>query len=192
MPSVFSMDLAKAKVIYLDTEFTGLLAPELLSLGMVSGAGDEHYVELDLESPSSAQTLAHASDFVRHNGVLEQWGRVPGCTATYEEMGLRTARWLQDQITRRGQPACIAFDYAPDYDLFVYLLRDAGQWDAVRELVRPVDVDELASRFDGVLGAEAAHEAMRRRGLERYHALADAHALRAACISVITGKRVKL
>lgn len=192
MSSVFSMNLAKANVIYLDTEFTDLLAPELLSLSMVSGAGDEHYVEVDLESPVGAKTLAHASDFVRHNGVLEQWGRVPGCTATHEEMGLRTARWLQDQITRLGQPAFIAFDYAPDYELFEYLLRDAGQWDAVRELVRPVNVDELASRLDGALCAEAAYEAMRARGLERHHALADAHALRAACIAVITGKRVQL
>ena len=106
-------------------------------------------------------------------------------------MGLRTAQWLQEQVTRLGQPAYIAFDYPPDYELFEYLLRDAGQWDVVREVVRPVNVDEIASRFDGTLSAEAAYEAMRRRGLERHHALADAHALRAACIAVITGKRVQ-
>lgn len=188
----FSMHLAKANVIYLDTEFTDLLAPELLSLGMVSGAGEEHYVELDLDSPSGAKALAQASDFVRHGGVIEQWGRVPGCTATYEEMGLRTARWLRGRITRFGEPVCIAFDYAPDYELLEHLLREAGHWNAVREFVRPVNVDECTSRLDGALGAEAAYVAMRTRGLERHHALADAHALRAACIAYVTGKRVRL
>lgn len=192
MPSFFSANPPEANVIYIDTELTDLLVPELLSLGMVTAAGDEHYVELDLDSSGSEATLAHASDFVRHNGVLEQWGRVPGSAAAYEQMGLRTARWLKEQLACFGQPAYIAFDYSPDYEFFEYLLRDAGHWDAVREVIRPVNVDELASRFDGALGAEAAYEVMRRRGLERHHALADAHALRAACIAVTTGKRVKL
>ena len=69
-------------IVFLDCEFTDLLFPELLSLGMVSSTGEEHYVELSLEHPSSAATLAHASEFVRHNGVLEQWGRVPGSATT--------------------------------------------------------------------------------------------------------------
>jgi hypothetical protein len=192
MSSVFSMNLTDANVIYLDTEFTDLLAPELLSLGMVSAAGDEHYVELDVNSASSAKTFAQASDFVRHNGVLEQWGRVPGRTATYEQMGHTTARWLREHVARMGQSALIAFDYAPDYALLARLLRDAGQWDVVGPLVRPINVLQLSSRFDGSLGADAAYTAMRRRGLERHHALADAHALRAACIAVNTGKRVRL
>lgn len=72
------------------------------------------------------------------------------------------------------QPTTIAFDYAPDFELLEYLLRDAGQWDSVRDVVRPLNVDELASRFDGVLSAESAYAALRRRGLERHHALADA------------------
>jgi len=192
MPSIFSTNLAAANFIYLDTEFTDLLAPELLSLGMVSAAGDEHYVELDLDDPASADTLARASDFVRHNGVLEQWGRVPCSAASLAVMGERTARWLQAQAAQFGQPATIAFDYAPDFELLEYLLRDANQWDSVRDVVRPLNVNELASRFDGVLSAEAAYAALRRRGLERHHALADAHALRAACITTLTGKRVRV
>jgi hypothetical protein len=186
------MDLTEANLIYLDTEFTDLLAPELLSLGMVSAAGDELYVELELCDPGSAATLRSASDFVRHNGVLEQWGRVPGATASRTEMGERTARWLLELTTRLGQPATIAFDYAADYELLEYLLRDAGHWRSVREVVRPLNVDDLANRFDGALGADAAYQALRKRGLERHHALAGAHALRAACIATLTGKRVRL
>lgn len=192
MPSIFSKSLTDDRLVYLDTEFTHLLEPELLSLGLVGASGDEHYVELDLDDPGSAATLRRASDFVRHCGVLEQWGRVPGSAATREQMGLRTARWLLEQAARLGQPAQVAFDCVMDYELLEYLLRDAGQWDAVRDVVRPLNVGELASTFDGVLGAEAAYEALKRRGLDRHHALADAHALRAACIATLTGKRIRL
>lgn len=192
MSSVLCVDLARANVIYLDTEFTDLLAPELLSLSTVSAAGGEHYVELDIESPSSASTLARASDFARHNSVLDQWGRVPGSESTYEQMGLRTARWLEDQSNRNGQPAYIAIDYPADYELLKYVLRDAGQWDALRPFVRPMNVAEISSRLDGALSAAAMYEAMRERGLERHHALADAHALRAAHLAIITGRQVQL
>lgn len=179
-------------IIYLDTEFTDLFRPELLSLGMVTFDAQEHYVELDLTEPAIAKTLKGASEFVHDNDVLSQWGRVQGATASRNEMGLRTARWLLDQTKRFGQPADIAFDFATDYQLFEQLLRDSGQWQLVAHVVRPLDIGELSSRFDGVLGAGAAYDALSRRGLERHHALADAHALRAACIAMRTGKRVKL
>jgi len=179
-------------ILYLDCEFTDLLHPELLSLGLVSTAGEEHYVELDLDDPASAPTLSRASDFVRHNDVLAQWGRVPGSAGNLEQMGLRTARWVLDQAARYGQPTHIGFDYAPDYELFESHLRDTGQWDAVREAVLPLYVGEWTNRLDGNLGAAAAYEWASKRGLDRHHALADAHALRAAHYAVMTGKRVKL
>ncbi len=192
MASLFSMKLAATNFIYLVTEFTDMRAPELLSLGMVSAAGDEHYVELDLDDPASAPTLRQASEFVRYNGVIEQWGRVPGSATSRMAMGERTARWLQEQVALLGQPATIAFDCETAYELLEYLLRDAGQWESVREVVRPLNVDELAGYFEGAMCADVAYEAMRRRGLECHHALADAHALRAACVATLTGKRVRL
>lgn len=192
MASLFSMKLAATNFIYLDTEFTDLLDPQLLSLGMVSATGDEHYVELDLDDPASASTLSQASDFVRHNGVLEQWGRVPGGAASLPAMGERTARWLLERVDRLGQPATIAFDYPADFELLKYVLGDAGQWESMGACVRPLNVAELTSPFEATLCAEAAYEALRRRGLKRHHALADAHALRAACIATLTGKRVRL
>jgi hypothetical protein len=192
MPSLISMNLAAASFIYFDTEFTDLLDPQLLSLGMVSAAGDEHYVELDLDDAASASTLSQASDFARHNGVLEQWGRVPGGSASALAMGERTARWLLERVARLGQPATIAFDYPADFELLECVLRDTGRWASVRACLRPLNVAELASPFEATLCAEAAYEALRRRGLERHHALADAHALRAACIATLTGKRVRL
>lgn len=193
MDSRFTIErVAMTNILYLDCEFTDLLQPELLSLAIVSIAGDEHYVELDLDDPASEPTLSRASDFARHSGVLAQWGRVPGGAGNREQMGQRTARWVLDQATRFGQPAHIGYDYASDYELFETLLRDAGQWATVREVVLPLYVGEWTDRFDGNLGAAAAYEWVRRRGLDRHHALADAHALRAAHYAVMTGKRVKL
>lgn len=179
-------------IVYIDTEFTDLLRPELLSLGMVTFDAREHYVELDLADPSSASTIKRSSEFVKWGGVLEQWGRVPGSEATYAEMGARTARWLLDNATRFGQPAHIGFDYPADFELLERLMRDIGQWEFVGQLYRPLNVDEWSSRFDGTLGAANAYSQLSRRNLHPHHALADAHALRAACIAVQTGRRTRL
>lgn len=179
-------------IVFLDCEFTDLLRPELLSLGLVSARGDEHYVELDPSDQGSAPTLARASEFVRDNGVLEQWGRVPGATASFQEMGVRTARWLLTQAQLAAQPLRIAFDYAPVFRLLESLLRQAGQWQLVSVAVLPFDVGEKMSMFEVHLAAEAAYEWTGKRGLDRHHALADAHALRVGCAAYFTGKRLKL
>jgi len=42
-------------ICFIDTEFTDLSRPQLLSLGMVSKDGDEFYVELDLPSAEGRQ-----------------------------------------------------------------------------------------------------------------------------------------
>ena len=190
-------------LVFLDTAFTDLAQPKLLSLGFVTFDGYEHYVELDLDDPASVATLTSASDFVRHCGVLAQWDLVPGSTGTacLPEMGQRTADWLPGQATRFGQPAQIAFDDVVDMELLVSLLRDTGQpdptdptdpTDPMRELARPVSVEGRLAHFDSRFCADAVYEQLRKRGLRAHHALADAHALPAAWIAVNTGKRVRL
>ena len=69
-------------LVFIDTEFTDLIHPELLSLGAVTADGREHYVELDLNSELGRQRVLASSDFVRHGGVLDQWGLVPGAAGT--------------------------------------------------------------------------------------------------------------
>ena len=192
MLDCFDLDLRTTHVAFLDTEFTDLDSPRLLSLGLVSKSGGEHYVELDLAAPENASVLDQACDFVRDGGVLEQWGRVAGAATSYRDMGLRTAAWLRDRLAERDDPLQIACDYQVDFALLEQLLRDAGQWDDLGSRLQPLDVIELTSRLDGFLGAGEAREAMRRRGLERHHALVDAHALRAACIAAVTGRGVRL
>jgi hypothetical protein len=176
--------------LYLDCEFTSLPDPKLLSVGLVSFRGDEFYVELDLAHPDSQASLAYCSDFVRES-VLPLWGRVDGSAMDYPLMGQRTAEWLRAQVATLGQPARIVFDYPADYELLKKLLRDTGGWEEVRPVVRPVYLREHLGRLDANLSAEAMFGRLAARNLERHHALADAHALRAAHYALLTGKYLK-
>jgi hypothetical protein len=124
-----------APMVFIDTEFTDLATPQLLSLGAVTLDGREHYVELDLESGIGKRRIKVASEFVRCGGVLEQWGRVSGARATHFEMGRRTGAWLISLACRNRDRIQVAFDYPTDFDLMAQAIRDAGLWDRVREAV---------------------------------------------------------
>lgn len=171
-------------LIFLDTEFTDLLNPELLSLGLVTLDGREHYAELDLTTDTGKARVKASSDFVRYGGIFDMWGLVPGSTGTEWEMGRRTGEWLLGLAAESGAKIEVAFDYSMDYELMEYVIRDAGIWDQVREVVLPVNVNPITGTITGEMGAEACFRELRKRGLKRHHALADALALRAAYIDV--------
>ena len=167
-------------MIFLDTEFTSLLEPQLLSLGMVSADGArEHYVELDLDSELGQARYAASGDFVRY-GVLDLFGLVSGARVTADEMGHRTAEWLIAMAGECGGAIDIGFDYSTDYELMEQVIRECGIWGRVREVVRPINVASLTGTIDGELAAEQRFRELAQRGLARHHALADAHALAAA------------
>jgi len=179
-------------LLFIDTEYTNPSDPRLLSVGMVSWDGREHYVELDPSQSDSASTFDRASDFVRTCGVLEQWSRVPGAEASQREMGRRTAAWLLDLAAQVGEPLLIGYDHLADFMLVERCIGDAGMWSRVRDLALPRNVSEVSGIFECNLAAEYAYEALRSRDLHRHHALADAHALRAAYVAYTTGRRVRL
>lgn len=167
--------------VFIDTEFTDLMAPRLLSFGAASLDGCEHYVELDLKSDIGRQHVKRASNFVRTGGVLGQWGRVPGATVTLLEMGRRTGEWLLGRGSAH-RPLRIAFDYVGDFELMEEALRHCGLWSRVGDVVSPVNVSE-AWTDAGRRAAEACLAEVATRNLYRHHALADALALRAACLA---------
>lgn len=178
-------------ISFLDTEFTDLLNPELLSLGLVTLDGREFYAELDLSTELGRARRRASSNFVRHGGVLEMWGLVTGAACTQWEMGRRAAEWLLGLAAESGHKVNVAFDYATDYELLEYAVRDAGLWDQVREVVRPIDVDAITGTITGELAAEETFRELDVvRGLRRHHALADAHALRAAYRAAVRPLRV--
>ena len=115
-------------MLFLDTEFTDLLDPELLSIGMVSIEGAEFYVELDMTSAEGRERRVASSDFVQFGGVLDLWGLVPGSAASSWEMGRRVGEWILGHLADASPQArtSIAFDYSVDYELLEYAIRDAG------------------------------------------------------------------
>lgn len=176
--------------VYLDTEFTDLHAPELLSMGLVTLDGREFYAELDLSTDLGRTRRATASSFVV-NTVLSQWNLVRGATFTQHEMGRRVGEWLLGLAAESGSRIELAFDYPADIELLEVAVRDAGIWDQVQEAVAPVNIDRLTGTNDGERAAQAALQEIEVvRGLRRHHALADAHALRAAHRAVSRPQRV--
>jgi len=175
-------------IVFLDCEFTDLLHPELLSLGLVTLDGREHYCELDLATEIGKARVKASSDFVRHGGVLDFRGLVPDSTVTELEIGRRTGEWILGLARESGTRIEIAFDYIVDYELLEYAIRDSipdsGLWERVREVVSPVNVNVLTGTIDGEIAAEECFRGLGKRGLHRHHALADALALRAAYIAV--------
>jgi hypothetical protein len=168
-------------IVFIDTEFTDLRNPELLSLGAVTLDGREHYVELDLSTDFGRARVKAASDFVKYDGgILDMWGLVPGAVGTQWEMGRRTGEWLLQLAAESGERIEVAFDYETDYELLEFEIRDSGLWDRVREVVVPVNIGTLTGAVNGDLAAEEFFRQVARRGLRRHHALADALALRAA------------
>jgi hypothetical protein len=171
-------------IVFLDTEFTDLLQPELLSLGLVTLDGREHYGELDLSTEVGRARKQASSDFVRYGGVLELWGVVPDAACSELELGRRAGDWLLELAQEPGTRVEIAFDYDTDFELLECAICDAGLWNRVREVVTPINVGALTGSPEGEIAAEACFRELRRRGLSRHHALADASALRAAYIAV--------
>jgi hypothetical protein len=176
-------------IVFLDTEFTDLLRPQLLSLGLVSLDGRELYAELDLATEMGKARVKSSTDFVRYGDVLTQWGLVPGAIGTEWEMGRRAGEWLLGLAAEDTSKLEIAFDSSTDYELLEAAIRESGLWDQVREVVLPVNVNAVTGTITGELAAEECFRELGKRssrGLKRHHALADALALRAAYISVKT------
>jgi Protein of unknown function (DUF2384) len=169
---------------FLDCEFTNFDAPALLSLALVDLSGNEHYVELDLDSDVGRERVKASSDFVREGGVLDQWGRVEGAKSLPWTMGRRTGEWLLGLADHTRTRVDVCFDYPTDWALLEGAIRESGLWHRVEGVVNPVDVAMLTGNIESELAAEACFESLRARDLRRHHALADALALRASYKSI--------
>lgn len=168
-------------MVFLDTEFTDLIAPVLLSYSMVSLSGHEIYAELDLAlDPAGHEKLRACSGFTR-NTVIPQLGRMPTSKCSKWELGNRAGEWLIARAADAGGQIRVGYDYDDDFALLKDAMLEARIWDRVRPLLAPENIDSITGCVEGALAAEASWlESSLYRGLERHHALADALALRAA------------
>lgn len=171
-------------IVFLDTEFTDLLQPKLLSIGMAAMPDRSFYAELDLSTEAGKDRIKASTDLVRSGGVLEQWGLVPGSSGTEWEMGRRAGEWLLGLAAEAGAKVEVAFDYSVDFELLEHAIRESGLWDQVREVLLPINVNSITGTITGELASESFYEKQGKLGIKRHHALADALALQEAYVAV--------
>ena len=98
-------------LVFLDTEFTAFVRPDLISIGLVAEDGREFYAERTDYDPK------RCSDFVRET-VLPLLGRVPGAACANTELTERVRAWVKEL----PEPATIVYDFAADWHLLAVAL----------------------------------------------------------------------
>lgn len=146
-------------LIFLDTEFTGFNEPKLISLGLVTAATQEFYVEVPF--PFHA-----CSDFVQE-AVIPLLGQYPDCFCPLPDLRLRILSWLEI-VRRNADDIQICFDYQGDWDLFSAALdHRVPPWCKQRHIRRNINKLMLWDFY-------------KRHNLPEHHALYDAMANRYA------------
>lgn len=152
-------EMAKYNVrVFIDTEFTDFINPEMISLGLVADDPGSEELYLEFWYPRQA-----ASDFVNENIVPLLW-HTPDVYVggnTNGEIRDRIITWL-DKI-RGPKGVSICFDYGTDWNLFV-----RAMFNDVPEFVRAKRIG--ANDFN----REVANQYLVDNGLPRHHALYDA------------------
>ncbi|WP_175971142.1 3'-5' exoribonuclease [Burkholderia sp. BCC0322] len=144
--------------IFIDTEFTDIATPRLISLAMVAEDGPEFYAE-------QADVDSHACSPFVQTYVLPQLGADP--TRVMDRVALREAvRIWMSKFTGKTQRPVICYDHPVDLQLL---------WELLGERTVGWKVKLISSRIDSTAKEEyfAVHG-------ERHHALHDARANRAA------------
>jgi hypothetical protein len=171
-------------LILFDTEFTSLIDPHLLSVGLVTCDGQECYAELDLKSEFSRARLAMTPWDVRET-ILDKFGLFHDALCDSEwTLGRRVGEWLLEvaKADPNGRIELL-YDYGVDLELLVAALKECNLWPQVRLVAGDRNVAGETGRIGPELASEAAFMSMRKLRappLFRHHALADALALRAA------------
>ena len=91
-------------LVFLDTEFTSFVRPDLISLGLVSEDGREFYAE------RTDYFETQCSDFVRET-VQPLLGRVPGAACSQPALTDRVREWFKNL----PEPATVVFDSEKDW-----------------------------------------------------------------------------
>ena len=147
------------KMVFLDTEFTDLLDPRLISIGFVSECGEELYIEIPF-------AIRHCSEFVRE-AVLPQLGKVPDAFCPTSMLRERIVTYLARVRAGEGD-IIIAYDYSTDWWLLYEALdQTIPRW--VSNALVWSDLSELL-----------IEDYWKKTGESQHHALHDARANRYA------------
>ncbi|MBR7780231.1 3'-5' exoribonuclease [Undibacterium rugosum] len=145
--------------IFIDTEFTDFIKPQLISMGLVAASGEEFYAEVPFLEIS-------CSTFVKEV-VIPLLGKQHGAVCSKDELRERLITWLE-LVRPRNEALEICFYFQTDWDLFANALGGSIPiWCQARLIGR--EINELL-RYD-------FHK---RNQLPEHHALYDARAIRYA------------
>jgi hypothetical protein len=151
---------AKQMLVFIDTEFTNHVKPDLISVGLAAIGGKDFYVE------RTDYRFEHCTDFVLAE-IVPLLGRVPGAACTAPELANRLRLWF-DALP---EPATIIYDFETDWQL----LQEAFAGALPRNIDGHELVDHKMFRHSAYkLGEIMVYSA----AWPPHHALADAQALR--------------
>jgi hypothetical protein len=153
--------------VFLDTEFTDLLDPVLISIGMVAESGEEFYAEVPY-------TEERCTAFVRE-AVLPLLGKIPNAACSAFDLRVEMLTWLEI-IRHKGEEVLICADNQTDLDLLCHGLDYRAPGWLAGALI--------GSKIDETL----LNEFFTKSGLPRHHALYDARANRHAYRSCRRGE----
>ena len=146
-------------MVFIDTEFTDLLDPRLISIGLVAETGEELYMEIPF-------SFKHCSDFVRE-AVLPQLGKEPEAFCPLPQLRDRIITYLA-RVRAGEEEIVVAYDYSTDWWLLYEAVdQNVPRW--VRNVLVWSDLDEML-----------IEDYWKKTGECRHHALHDARANRYA------------
>jgi hypothetical protein len=144
--------------VFIDTEFSNLEAPVLVSIAMVAEDGAEFYAE------TNDFSISGCSEFVR-TFVVPQLGQYPDRSMSSHEASNQLCNWMEKLKTSRQRPV-ICYDHPVDVQLLTRLIgRKPVGW----------QLENISTRLD--VGRREQYFALHGG---RHHALHDARANRAA------------
>lgn len=146
-------------VLFIDTEFTSLEHPQLISLGIATSDDREFYAERT-DFPRERCSAYVVSE------VLPLLGYSYDAAVTASELRRRLGEWLEPLAERN---VIVAYDYAVDMTLLLPAVSEP-----CRRLLVPIDVSWAMSD-------QHLEDYFAVSGVIRHHALHDARALRHAC-----------
>lgn len=152
-------------LVFLDTEFTDFLQPDLISIGLVSEDGREFYAE------RNDYRREDCNNFVVSD-VLPLLRRVPNSRCSAAHLTFRLREWIE----ALGEPVTLVFDYITDWELLAEALLGGGVHDQL-----PINIREkwlLPREIVSDLVFRQAQTASYSKAWPPHHALADARALR--------------
>lgn len=152
-------------LVFLDTEFTEFVRPDLISIALVSEDGREFYAELDDYQRDNCNA------FVRKN-VVPLLGRVSGAACNRAELTRRLRAWVEEL----PEPAIIIFDFKGDWLLLSKAMLSRQQSPPPPHLGEPLHLDSSSITHPVF---EQAQRSAYTQDWPAHHALADARALMA-------------